>query len=42
MPSSNAAERAAFFQEVVCETFWKAFAEYLKQDMRQIIDKDYT
>jgi len=42
MPSSNAAVRAEFFQEVVCETFWKAFAEHLKQDARQIIDKDYT
>ena len=38
----NAAARAEFFQEVVCETFWKAFAEHLKQDARQIIDKDYT
>jgi len=39
---SNAAARAEFFQEVVCETFWQAFAEHLKQDARQIIDKDYT
>ena len=38
MPSSNATARAKFFQEVV----WKAFAEYLKQVARQIIDKDYT
>lgn len=42
MPNSNAAVRAEFFQEVVCETFWKAFAEHLKQYARQIIDKDYT
>ena len=42
MPSSNAAARAEFFQEVVCETFWKEFAEHLKQYARQIIDKDYT
>ena len=42
MPNSNAAVRAEFFQEVVCETFWKAFAKHLKQYARQIIDKDYT
>jgi len=42
MLSSNAAVRAEYFQEVVWETFWKAFAEHLKQDARQIIDKDYT
>ena len=42
MPNSNAAVRAEFFQEVVCETFWKAFAEHVKQYARQIIDKDYT
>ena len=42
MLNSNAAVRAEFFQEVVCETFWKAFAEHLKQYARQIIDKDYT
>ena len=42
MLSSNATVRAEFFQEVTLETFWNVFAEHLKQDARQSIDKDYT
>jgi hypothetical protein len=42
MLSSNATERAEFFQEVTLETFGNVFAEHLKQDARQSIDKDYT
>jgi hypothetical protein len=42
MTNSNAAARAEFFQEAVCETFWQECAEHLKQDARQSIDKDYT
>jgi len=34
--------RAEFFQEVTLETFGNVFAEHLKQDARQSIDKDYT
>lgn len=42
MLSSNATARAEFFQEIILDTFWQEFAEHLKQDARQIIDKDYT